>query len=134
VDEPRIGTFSASLSRCLADPGFLQRFYELFLGSSPAVAARFAETDFERQRRALGSSLYVMVMAAERSEPAVAYLERIAERHSRAQLDIEPGLYDLWLDCLLRTVRERDPQVSDEVVDAWHEAMRVGIELMRSRY
>jgi len=134
MDEQRIEAFSASLSRCLADDQFLKRFYELFLDSSPVVAAKFEQTDFERQRRALGSSLYVMVMAVERSSPALAYLERVAERHSRNDLDIGPELYDLWLDCLVRTVRERDPEWSDEVGAAWHDAMQVGTDMMRSRY
>jgi len=134
VDESRIEIFSSSLSRCLADDGFLKRFYEHFLGSSPQVAAKFADTDFERQRRALGSSLYVMTMAVERSAPALAYLERIAERHARDELDIEPALYDVWLDCLIRTVGERDPEWSESIEAAWREAMQVGIDLMRSRY
>jgi hemoglobin-like flavoprotein len=134
VEKQRIAAFSDSLSRCLADPGFLTRFYERFLESSPEVAEKFRETDFERQRRALSSSLYVMVMVAENSDPAVAYLERIARQHSRADLGIRPELYDVWLDCLILSVGEHDPQFSEEIEQIWRETMQVGIDFMRARY
>lgn len=134
MEQQPIAVFSGSLARCLADPGFLTRFYELFLQSSPEVAERFRETDFERQRRALSSSLYVMVMVVENSEPAVAYLERIARKHSRADLDIRPELYDLWLECLIQSVSEYDPEFSDEIGQLWRKTMQVGIDFMRARY
>jgi hemoglobin-like flavoprotein len=134
MQQQQIATFSGSLSRCLADPAFLTRFYELFVGSSPEVAEKFKDTDFDRQKRALSSSLYVMVMAMEGGAPALAYLERIAERHGRQELDIRPELYDTWLSCLLQAVREHDPQFTEELEQLWRETMQQGIRFMLERY
>ena len=75
-----------------------------------------------------------MVMAAEGGEGAVAYLERIAQRHGRADLDIPPELYELWLDSLVATARELDPQFDDETETVWREMIRPGIEIMQARY
>lgn len=36
-------------------------------------------------------------------------LQRIAKRHSRADLDIRAELYSLWLDCLIQAAREYAP-------------------------
>jgi hypothetical protein len=46
-----------SLGRCIECETFLERFYELFMASSPAVGALFRNTDFERQKRVLRDSL-----------------------------------------------------------------------------
>jgi len=134
VDAKRIAEFAGSLARCLAIPAFLTRFYEVFADSSPEVAKRFKDTDFEKQKRALSSSLYVMIMALEGGGAALVYLEQIARRHSRGDLDIGPEMYDVWLDCLVQAVKEHDPQASDDTETLWRDAMRPGIEFMRARY
>jgi hemoglobin-like flavoprotein len=127
-------SFGPSLDRCLGHPRFLDRFYEIFMASSPEIAARFSHTDFERQKAALTQSLYLMVLAMQGGRPAIEYLDRVARRHGRESLDVRPELYDGWLECLIRTVREHDPEFSDEIERGWRETMRFGIEFMRARY
>ena len=134
VDSARLEIYVNSLTRCLGDPAFLDRFYERFLESSPEVAEKFRHTDFARQKIALGQSLYLMVMVAEGGEAAVAYLDRIAERHGRNNLDVRPELYDVWLDALIATARELDPEFGDETEVVWREMIRRGIEIMRAHY
>ena len=128
--------FRASLNRCLAVPGFLRTFYELFMSSSDEIRAKFKNTDFEKQTRVLADSLYLMAVAAqgERGSPAWAELSRLAKRHDRTELDVRPGLYDAWLDCLIQAARCHDPQFSAEVEQAWRNTLRDGIEHLRSRY
>jgi hemoglobin-like flavoprotein len=129
-----IAITALSVSRCLANPRFLDRFYELFVSSSDEIAAKFRDTDFDRQKRALASSLYLMVMAMEEGDAAIAYLEKIADRHNRHDLDIRPEMYDVWLDCLVCAAGECDPDFSDEIERGWRETMKFGIELMRKRH
>jgi len=134
VDSQRLEAYVGSLTRCLGIPVFLDRFYEVFLASSPEVAEKFKTTNFARQKVTLGQSLYLMVMAAEGGEAAVAYLDRIAERHGRDALDIRPELYELWLDALVATARELDDEFDDETETLWREMIRPGIEVMQARY
>jgi hemoglobin-like flavoprotein len=135
MDESTLTTFEDSLQRCNAQPRFLDRFYEIFLASSPRVEDKFAKTDFVRQKRALRASLYLILLAATggRGGPD-RYLRDIAALHSARQLDIGAELYDLWLDSLLATVKECDPEHSFEVAAAWEAVMMVGIRYMCTRY
>ncbi len=134
MDRETIARFDASLARCLAEKAFLTRFYELFVESSPAIAEKFRDTDFQRQRRAMGASLYVLVLALEQGEAAMIYLKQVALQHSHKDLDVPPEMYDAWRDCLLQSVKEYDPLFSDEIEQAWREAVQFAINFMRERY
>lgn len=131
-----IEAFRSSLKRCLAAPDFLLDFYGRFMASSDEVREKFANTDFTLQTRVLADSLWAMSVAAQgkAGSPAWGDLPRLAEKHSRRDLDIRPGLYDQWLDCLVAAARQHDPDFSDEVETAWRETLWVGIEYLRSRY
>jgi hemoglobin-like flavoprotein len=134
--EPRtLEIFEHSLLRCESRWDFLDRFYDRFLASSPVVAEKFAKTDFVRQKRALRASLHHLLLAAgnEGGGPD-AHLRVIAERHSAGQLDVGAELYDLWLDSLLATVQEVDPEYTAEVGKAWEAVMMVGIHYLCRRY
>jgi len=132
--ERDIELFNDSLERCTGRPGFLDRFYELFMASSEEVAAKFKHTDFRKQKKALRVSLYKMMLVREGNAGADADLERLAQLHSRRQLDVRPELYELWLDRLIQAVREFDPLFSGETEKAWRNVMRPGIEFMKARY
>jgi hemoglobin-like flavoprotein len=129
-------TFLKSFGRCRSTAGFLDAFYRRFLASSDEVHAKFAGTDIKRQVRAMEDALFVVANAVqgEAGSPARLELPRIAARHGRADLDIRAGLYDVFLECLIETVREHDTEWSAEVEAAWRETMGFGIEYMRARY
>jgi hemoglobin-like flavoprotein len=133
---PHGETFRASLKRCLVTPDFLHDFYEMFMAASGEVREKFRNTDFPRQTRVLADSLFIMAVASESQDEAIAWkeLDRLAERHSRAGLDIRPALYDVWLDCLVDAARRHDPEFSADVENAWRQALRPGIEHLRSAY
>ena len=132
MNETDVELFNDSLDRCSGRPGFLDRFYELFLASSDEVAKKFERTDFRKQTRVLKASLYIMMMA-ERPEFA-AHMERIAKLHSRTELDINPELYDKWLDCLLRAAEEFDSSFDMDTKAVWTRVLEHGIAFMKSRY
>jgi hemoglobin-like flavoprotein len=131
-----IDAFRASLSRCLATPGFLREFYHVFITSSEEVREKFRDTDLDRQARVVADSLYIMAVAAQSKAGGVAWAEmaRLAERHGRSDRNVRPELYDGWLSCLLETAKKYDPQFSPEVEAAWRETLAPGIAFMRSRY
>ena len=132
----QIEIFVTSLKRCLTHPEFLLDFYGLFMDSSEEVRQKFANTDFKRQTRVLAESFWVISVAAQGSRTSAAWgdLPRLAAHHSRNELDIRPGLYDSWLDCLVAAARKHDGQFSPEIEDAWRKTLAVGIDYMRSKY
>ena len=133
---PATELFLASLKRCLGAPGFLAAFYDRFTGSSPEVREKFRGVDMKGQARVLEDSLYVVAVAVQGEEGSLARgdLPRLAERHSRRDLDIRPELYDLWLQCLVETARNHDPQWSEDIAAAWRETLTFGADYLRQRY
>ena len=125
--------FNDSIERCSCSPEFLRRFYTLFLASSDTVAKKFERTDLQKQARLLKTSLYIMMLASGESE-RIVHMDRLAKLHSRAELDIKPELYDLWLDRLVQAVREFDPMFDAATETAWRRMLQPGIEFMKSRY
>lgn len=123
-----------SYARCRAMPHFLPRFYDLFLGKGPQIAARFDGVDMERQQRMLRASLELVHLAATSGVDPGFFLEPMAKRHSRDQYDIKPALYADWLDALLTAAEECDPQFEEETRKAWAEIMMAGIRFMIARY
>ena len=126
--------FSKSLHRCEENDAFLTHFYENFLATSPRVAEKFTSTDMKRQKEALRLSLRMMVLASVGGDAGDLYLEYIAKRHDRHHLNIEPDLYSLWLEALIATVREFDPEFDLSVEKAWRSVLGYGIEYMTSHY
>ena len=131
---PRLDLFNDSLERCAASEGFLDRFYALFLASDPEIAKKFEGTDRRRQNKMLRRSFYLIMLSSQGEKSASNDLQKIAERHDRANLDISPKLYELWLECLLRAAEEHDPKFDEEIRDAWVQTMRVGIEVLIAAY
>lgn len=132
----QIARFEASYSRIFGDQvgiseagdAFFVRFYELFFASSPAVRGLFSHTDMTRQVTMLRRSLFEIVtfyVTGTVSEP----LRRIAQIHQH--LNLQPAMYDDWLDALVGTVREFDPEY-DELTDyAWRIALIPGVTYMK---
>jgi len=135
IDPQALQTMEASLQRLTSGPEFLDRFYEIFLNSSPKVKEKFAHTNFHKQKVALQGSLFGMLKYAhcgigEQDD----YLQDVAERHSKGSLDIGSELCDLWLDSLLTAVKECDPEGNAEVLTAWEQVMSEGIRFFLARY
>ena len=125
--------FLESLARC-GRAEFVDRFYERFLAASPEVQAKFATTDFSRQRLMLLRSLELIASAADGDPVGIEDLHARAETHSRSRLDIQPRLYDLWLEAAIVSAAESDPDWSPEVETAWRSVLGAAIRHMSSRY
>jgi len=121
------------LSREVDGQAFFASFYERFVAASPEVAEKFRHTDMARQQVMLKSGFYHL-LAFYASSHADYYLDQVAVSHSRAHLDIRPGLYDLWLDALVETARCFDERFDDDVELAWRLVMTPGIVYMRFFY
>lgn len=138
--EDHVDVFRASLKRCLASDDFLRQFYHRLLSSSEEVRQKFENTDLDRQARVLEDSLYILTVAAQAAQPseevspAWTEMSRLARLHDRNHLDIRPGLYDLWLHCLLDAARSHDPEFSPEIEEDWRKTLDIGIAFLRSHH
>jgi hemoglobin-like flavoprotein len=134
VANPLSADFYDSLDRCLLAPGFLTRFYEIFLASSPEVREKFRDTDFSRQTRMLRASLHMTLAAGYGSPEAPAHLERLAILHGKGGRNIGPHLYRLWLDALVQAASEHDPDFTPDLATAWRDMLTPGINILVAAY
>lgn len=130
ADEP----VRRSLERCEENGNFAETFYDIFLGSSDEVASYFAATDFERQRKLLRDSVYMMA-TRDVAEPQMReILERLGEAHGRDGRNILPDLYELWLDGICQTASVLDPDWSGELERQWRVRLRPGMQIIMAAY
>ena len=129
-----IDIFQQSYQRCARESVFMDLFYERFLYSSDEVAKKFANTEFRRQKAIVVQSLHMLMRAYEGDKSTDDYLYFLAERHGPGDLDIRPELYSLWLEALLSTVEQTDPEFTPEVEEAWQIVMSHGIEILVAGY
>ncbi|MGI9203151.1 MAG: globin [Woeseiaceae bacterium] len=117
----------------LESGGFFDAFYQRFVASSPSIAEKFQYTDMARQREMLRVSLDHMVYFAIDKEET-AEISRVASAHANTAADVPAHLYEIWLDSLLATVSEFDPQFDPEIEAAWRSALAPSIDYMQRHY
>lgn len=76
----------------------------------------------------------LLLFSSKSEEEAKLLLRRVAERHSRRDLDIDPSMYPAFVDSLMTTSTDFDPLFTPDVERAWREAMAPGIGYMTSKY
>lgn len=128
-----VATFKESFSRVSGEARqkeFLDSFYDRFIAADEEVAAAFRETDMKHQKQMLQESLAEMMdfSVTHKSNP---YLLTLARIHGARGRDISPHMFDLWLESLIASVREVDPECNDNVELSWRLVMAPGIEFMK---
>ena len=123
-----------SYGRACLNPKFLDRFYEIFLGSHPRIKPLFAKTDFKKQKEALRTGLAMLLAHLEGKPTGTMTLDRIGESHSKKNMNIDPNLYQYWIDSLVKAVKEIDPQFTPELERGWEKVCRAGVDYIVSKY
>lgn len=110
---------------------FFNLFYEKFIDRETYIAQLFANTDMKKQVEMLMQSITFMTSFSATLEPTEE-LEYAARLHGKDRLNIPSDFYDIWLDCLLETVMEKDPEYNEQIDRAWRTVMAPGIEYFKS--
>lgn len=134
VDKTTMALAKASYDRCCQAPEFLETFYRKFLAACPEAVPRFAGTSFDQQTRLLQHAIGILLIFPKQPNKEPGLLTRLAERHSRRDLNIEPALYRPFIDALIDTVKQFDGQCTPTVEAAWRETVAPGVEYMKSKH
>jgi len=134
VDKATTALAKASYDRCCRPPDFLQTFYRNFLAACPEAVPRFAHTSFDQQTKLLQHAIGLLLIFPNQPKREPALLSRIAERHSRRDLNIDPALYRPFVDALIETVKQFDGMCTQAVEEAWRETLAPGVEYMKSKH
>ncbi len=124
----------ASYQRAAGAPDFFTAFYERLFEIRPDARQLFARTEFERQHKLLRHAVGLLLSFPEQPDGEPNILTRIAERHSRRDLAIDPSLYPPFLESLLDTIKRCDPEFTPAVEHAWRTTLAKGFAYMQSRY
>jgi hemoglobin-like flavoprotein len=123
-----------SFNRCCAAEDFFACFYRNFFRVCPEAAPLFAKTNFERQHKLLQHAIGLLLAFPNQPSTEPTILTRVADRHSRRELGINPSLHAPFVESLIETVREHDPQFNAETEDAWRRTVAPGVAYMQRRY
>lgn len=134
MSDKLLTTVQESFGRCLADRTFFDRFYDVFMASHADVPPMFDRTDMTKQKHLLRHGLMSALMYAEGDVMAGSAIDRIRESHGRQRLNIRPELYRAWLQSIMHTVSECDPEFTPELGHAWNEALLPAIRHIQSGY
>lgn len=124
-----------SYGRCLRDKRFIERFYEVFMASHPAIPPMFAKTDFGAQRMALRRGISVAILHAAGSGLSRRTTEQMADVHARhGRAPVDPALYPYWIHSLLAVIAETGPEATPALLARWRTAMGVVCATFTERY
>jgi len=126
--------FLSSLERCTKKKGFFDVFYQHFISSSPEVEKFFSGTDMRSQTKMLEKSLRLAAVAIVGSDIGIEELEKRAASHDAQHLNVDPSLYAFWLEALVQSAADYDPEW-DEVVEAdWRVVLTFVVDTMIAGY
>jgi hemoglobin-like flavoprotein len=134
VDQATMALAKASYDRCCQAPDFFETFYRNFLVACPEAVPRFAGTSFEHQANLLRHAVSILLIFPNQPAQETPLLARLAERHSRRDLDIDPVLYRPFIDALIDTVKRFDGKCTPTVEAAWRETVAPGVAYMKSKH
>ncbi len=134
MDKEVVDAVKQSYGRSLANKDLMSSFYQKFMASNPAIAARFANTDLEKQKEILKMSLSMAILYPRDNVIATHSMEKIRETHARDKLNISPELYDDWLDSLVSVIGESDPEFTSELEQQWRDVLKHSIDFIRGGY
>lgn len=129
-----VAVAKASYLRCQNDPHFFAAFYERFFERCPAARPMFANTDFTRQHKLLQHAIGLLLAHAQQAPGGPNLLSRVAARHGRDDLNVDPVHYQEFLESLILTARTADPEFTVETEAAWREATAPGVAYMKAKW
>lgn len=128
ITEHELAIFHASLNRASANGSFLDAFYDGFTSSSIDIENIFKDSDMDRLKRKLQSSLHMMTMLADDIAGTEMYMGHLAKVHDRYH--IPPEFFDIWLDVLIDATREFDEEFDEQTETVCRKVIGKGIEIM----
>jgi len=130
---PDLSLVIDSYRRCVARADFIDRFYIHLFEASPDIREKFRDTDLEQQRTMIRKAITTIIMQSAGIQAANLSLDRIAATHGKEGMNITPDMYQLWIDTMVRTVRECDSQCDHRVAETWRVVLSQGIGYLSRR-
>lgn len=122
-----------SLRRCLARPGFVERFLALVAERVPAQRDRSGPTDAGVLRMTTQRCLTTLVLAVAGVVSSAEFEARFRECGCPDGPAMTPDTYPAWAEALLAAVRETDPELDGRLAEDWRASLAAGARLLGTR-
>jgi hemoglobin-like flavoprotein len=132
MDPELLTVVKDSYTRCLRGSDFLPAFYRHFFRACPAAEPLFARTDLDRQARLLQHALGLLLTFPKEPPGEPSLLTRLAAKHGPGEMNINPAWYPLFLQALVETAEQFDPEFTPALADAWRAVLTPGLAYMQS--
>jgi len=123
-----------SFDRCSSNGDIIDKFYSLFLDSHSNIGPRFANTNFDTQKKLLLQGLDLTIMFATDEHVGKIGINRIRKSHNKSGLNIPPELYPYWKVSFLQAISEMDPEFTDELKQQWDMVLQKAIDYIIDGY
>lgn len=110
------------------------KFYERFVTSDPRIGPYFLNTDFKKQKNLLKDGVGRALSFAAGDAGSVSFVENLSTTHNRSHMNILPELYPFWLNALLQTLAETDPDWNKKLESEWRDSLEKTIQRMSRAY
>ncbi len=110
------------------NPKLINRFYDIFISSHPAIRPLFKNTDFAHQTEVLKQGLNIAIMYAQGHPVAENTLKVLRKSHGKDGMNIDRSLYKYWIDSLIRTVTESDHKFTPDIEREWREVLQKTVD------
>ncbi|KAF0192173.1 MAG: hypothetical protein FD165_1241 [Gammaproteobacteria bacterium] len=110
------------------NPKLINRFYDIFISSHPAIRPLFKNTDFAHQTEVLKQGLNIAIMYAQGHPVAENTLKVLRKSHGKDGMNIDRSLYKYWIDSLIKTVTESDHKFTPDIEREWREVLQKTVD------
>lgn len=121
-----------SYGRSCTQPEFYDTFYSIFMNKSPAIRAKFVNTNMQTQYGLLRGGILWLIMHARGMGDSK--IKALGNSHCQHALDIHPALYDLWVDALMEALSKHDSEFTPELELTWRQTLKPSIDIIKSMY
>lgn len=133
--EEKVSIIEASYNRIYDRPGFAATFYRHLFFLNPKIKRHFEKVDLEHQYKAFLHGLHFIVKFLDHSEKeAPTQVARLAQTHSKQNLNIHPHEYYYWIEALVLTAKAYDRNWYDDMAFYYREVYFMPISFMISLY
>ena len=126
-----------ALERSTGQQNFASTFYKHLFFLKPSFKEVFKNTDWNNQERLLTFAIEHLshfLNGNEKDSFHRQQIVRISETHSKKNMNIHPHDYYYWIDAMVLTVKEVDPQWHDDLSYYIRECLFFPISFIISRY
>ena len=121
-----------SYGRSCNTPEFYETFYNVFMNKSPAIRAKFVNTNMKTQHGLLRGGIMWLIMHARGMSDSK--IRALGKSHSQGRMDIHPAMYELWVDALMETLHQHDPEFNLQLELIWRQTLKPSIDIIKSMY